>query len=215
MEMILSPSLLAADFANLASEVNKVERAGAQFLHLDVMDGVFVPNISFGIPVIESLRKCSDLFFDVHLMIQKPENYIEKFINAGADLVTFHIEATDKPRECIAKIKSFGKKVGIAISPKTPAAAIYPYIDEVDMILCMAVEPGYGGQKYMPEIESKVLEIRKIVGDKIDIEVDGGISAENVMQPVKAGANVIVAGTAVFKGNIEQNVKEIMQQCVR
>lgn len=215
MEMILSPSLLAADFANLASEVNKVERAGAQFLHLDVMDGVFVPNISFGIPVIESLRNCSDLFFDVHLMIQKPENYIEKFINAGADLVTFHIEATDKPRECIAKIKSFGKKVGIAISPKTPAAAIYPYIDEVDMILCMTVEPGYGGQKYMPEIESKVLEIRKIVGDKIDIEVDGGISAENVMQPVKAGANVIVAGTAVFKGNIEQNVKEIMQQCVR
>lgn len=215
MEMILSPSLLAADFTNLGSDVAKVEKAGAQYLHLDVMDGVFVPNISFGIPVIESLRKCSNLFFDVHLMIKKPENYIEKFVNAGADLVTFHIEATEKPDECIEMIKSFGKKVGIAISPKTPAEAVYPYVDKVDMILCMTVEPGYGGQKYMPEIESKVSAIRKVVGEKVDIEVDGGIGAANVHLPIKAGANVIVAGTAVFKGDIEQNVKEIMDKCVQ
>lgn len=215
MEMILSPSLLAANFANLGNDVAKVEKAGAQYLHLDVMDGVFVPNISFGIPVIESLRKCSNLFFDVHLMIQKPENYIEKFVNAGADLVTFHIEATEKPNECIEMIKSFGKKVGIAISPKTPAEAVYPYVDKVDMILCMTVEPGYGGQKYMPEIESKVSAIRKVVGDKVDIEVDGGIGAANVHLPINAGANVIVAGTAVFKGDIEQNVKEIMDKCVQ
>ncbi len=213
MEIILSPSLLAADFGILSSQVKEAETAGAKYLHLDVMDGIFVPNISFGIPVIESLRKYTDMIFDVHLMITEPERYIERFIDAGADIVTFHLEATDKADECIRLIKSRGKKVGIAISPKTPHEAVYPYLDKVDMVLCMTVEPGYGGQKYMPEIEEKVSNIRSMAGDSLDIEVDGGIGAKNIMAPISAGANVIVAGTAVFGGNIADNVREILQKC--
>ena len=186
MEIILSPSLLAADFTKLSQDIKQAEEGGAKYLHLDVMDGIFVPNISFGLPVIESLRKCTEMVFDVHLMISEPERYIERFIKAGADIVTFHIEATEKPLECIDLIHSEGKKAGIAISPKTPADAVYPYLDKVDMVLCMTVEPGYGGQKYMADMESKISALRERAGENILIEVDGGIGADNVMAPINA-----------------------------
>ena len=215
MEIILSPSLLAADFTKLSQDIKQAEDGGAKYLHLDVMDGIFVPNISFGLPVIESLRKCTDMVFDVHLMITEPERYIERFIKAGADIVTFHIEATEKPLECIDLIHSEGKKAGIAISPKTPADAVYPYLDKVDMVLCMTVEPGYGGQKYMADMESKISALRERAGEHILIEVDGGIGADNVMAPINAGANVIVAGTAVFGGDITANAKRILEKCVQ
>ena len=213
MEIVLSPSLLAADFANLLNDVKQVEKAGVKYLHIDVMDGLFVPNISFGFPIVDSLRKHTDIVFDVHLMIQNPENYIKRFIDSGADIVTFHAEATDRIDECINIIKSSGKKAGIAISPKTPPNVVYPYLDKVDMVLCMTVEPGYGGQKYMPEIEEKVSAIRKLAGDELDIQVDGGIGADNIMAPVRAGANIIVAGTSVFRGDIGKNIGEIMHKC--
>ena len=215
MEIILSPSLLAADFTKLSQDIKQAEEGGAKYLHLDVMDGIFVPNISFGLPVIESLRKCTEMVFDVHLMISEPERYIERFIKAGADIVTFHIEATEKPLECIDLIHSEGKKAGIAISPKTPADAVYPYLDKVDMVLCMTVEPGYGGQKYMADMESKISALRERAGENILIEVDGGIGADNVMAPINAGANVIVAGTAVFGGDITANAKRILEKCVQ
>jgi ribulose-phosphate 3-epimerase len=215
MEIILSPSLLAADFTKLSHDIKQAEEGGAKYLHLDVMDGIFVPNISFGLPVIESLRKCTEMVFDVHLMITEPERYIERFIEAGADIVTFHIEATEKPLECIDLIRSNGKKAGIAISPKTPAESVYPYLDKVDMVLCMTVEPGYGGQKYMADMESKISAVREKAGENILIEVDGGIGADNVMAPINAGANVIVAGTAVFGGDITANAKRILEKCVQ
>ena len=213
MEIILSPSVLAADFGKLGEQIQEAEKAGAKYLHLDVMDGIFVPNISFGIPVIQSLRKYVNTVFDVHLMITQPEKYIQNFIDVGADVVTFHLEATENVEECINIIKSNGKKVGIAISPKTPAEKLIPYIDKIDMALCMTVEPGYGGQKYMPDMEAKVRKIREAAGPDFDIQVDGGIGAANIMAPVSAGANIIVAGTAVFGGDITANIKEIMQKC--
>lgn len=213
MEIILSPSVLAADFGKLGEQIQEAEKAGAKYLHLDVMDGIFVPNISFGIPVIQSLRKYVNTVFDVHLMITQPEKYIQNFIDVGADVVTFHLEATENVEECINIIKSNGKKAGIAISPKTPAEKLIPYIDKIDMALCMTVEPGYGGQKYMPDMEAKVRKIREAAGPDFDIQVDGGIGAANIMAPVSAGANIIVAGTAVFGGDITANIKEIMQKC--
>lgn len=213
MEIVLSPSLLAADFGKLAEQIKEAEKAGAKFLHLDVMDGIFVPNISFGLPVIEALRKYTDMVFDVHLMITKPERYIERFIDAGADFVTFHAEATEKIEECIEIIHNRGKKAGLAVSPKTPAEVVYPYLDKLDMVLCMTVEPGYGGQKYMPDMEPKIKAVREKAGEEMLLEVDGGIGAKNIMAPVNAGANVIVAGTAVFGGNITENVTEILKQC--
>lgn len=213
MEIILSPSLLAADFGKLAVQIKEAEEAGAKFLHLDVMDGIFVPNISFGLPVIEALRKYSDMVFDVHLMITEPERYIDRFIDAGADIVTFHAEATKKIDECIEMIHSRGKKAGLAISPNTPADVVYPYLDKLDMVLCMTVEPGYGGQKYMPDMEPKIRAVRDKAGNDMLVQVDGGIGAKNIMAPIKAGANVIVAGTAVFGGDITKNVREILGEC--
>lgn len=213
MEIILSPSVLAADFGKLGEQIQEAEKAGAKYLHLDVMDGIFVPNISFGIPVIQSLRKYVNTVFDVHLMITQPEKYIQNFIDVGADVVTFHLEATENVEECINIIKSNGKKAGIAISPKTPAEKLIPYIDKIDMALCMTVEPGYGGQKYMPDMEPKIKAVREKAGEDMLLEVDGGIGAGNIMAPVGAGANVIVAGTAVFGGNITENVTEILKKC--
>ena len=198
----ISPSLLAADFNNLGAEVKRIEDAGADYLHLDVMDGVFVPNISFGLPVIESLRKTCGLIFDVHLMITNPERYVEKFANAGADIITFHYEACDDPAAAIKKIKELGKKASISISPKTPAESILPYIPELDMVLVMTVEPGFGGQSLIPETIEKVKVIRKVInenGYNCNIQVDGGIDKNTIGTAAKAGANNFVAGSALFK----------------
>ena len=198
----ISPSVLACDFTKLGEEVAEIERAGADMVHLDVMDGAFVSNMSFGMPIVEALRKKSDMVFDVHLIIAAPDKYIERFIDAGADIVTFHYEATDKPAELLKLIRSRGKRAAISIKPKTPASAIYPYLELCDMVLVMTVEPGYGGQALIPEMLDKVKELRAEInrrGLDIDIQVDGGINEKNAKDAVAAGANVLVAGSAVFK----------------
>jgi ribulose-phosphate 3-epimerase len=194
---------LACDLTNLEKEVNEIEMAGAEMVHLDVMDGVFVPNSSFGLAVIEALRKKSGMFFDVHLMIDKPEKYIERYITeCGADLITFHLEATQIPDECFEMIKKHGKRAAVSIKPKTPIEAVYPYLDRCDMVLIMTVEPGFGGQSFMPDMLEKVSALRAEINKRgldIDIQVDGGINAETANLAIAAGANVLVAGSAVFK----------------
>lgn len=209
--MILSPSILAADFGVLADQIKRAENAGATWLHIDVMDGQFVPNMSFAMPVIKSIRKYTDMFFDVHLMITEPERYIPEFIKSGADGVTFHIEATEKPLECIELIRNAGKKVAISINPKTDVSAIEEYLDKVDMVLVMSVEPGYGGQKYIEGVNEKIKYLRGKMGADFDIEVDGGINAQNIDAALDAGANIIVAGTAVFNDDIEGSVKGLLR----
>ena len=212
---ILSPSILAADFWQLGEQIQKIQEGGAQYLHIDVMDGMFVPSISFGIPVISSLRSRTARFFDVHLMIEEPERYVEEFIQSGADMITFHIEATSHISDTIAYIKSRGKKVGLSIRPNTPAKALEPYLDQIDMVLIMTVEPGFGGQKMLPECVQKVTEIRNIVTQRnlcVNIEVDGGITIDNVGELIAAGANVIVAGSAVFKDDITENVQAFLKK---
>ena len=198
----ISPSVLACDFSKLGDEVIEIERAGAEMAHLDVMDGMFVPNMSFGFPIIECLRKKTAIVFDVHLMIDKPERYIDRFIDAGADIVTFHVEATDIPEECLKMIRSRGKLAAISVKPKTPVEAIYPYLEMCDMVLVMTVEPGFGGQSLIPETLEKVKTLKAEIekrGLNIDIQVDGGINDKNCRDAVAAGANVLVAGSAVFK----------------
>lgn len=212
---ILSPSILSADFCKLGEQIKEVELAGAKYLHIDVMDGIFVPSISYGMPVIRSIRKCSDIFFDVHLMIDRPERYVKEFAESGADLINFHLEATSDVKGTIATIRSLGKKVGITIKPGTPAKTVEPYLELVDMVLVMTVEPGFGGQKLIPECLDKVRKIRKVIADRglnVDIEVDGGINDENVESALEAGANVIVAGSAVFKNDIAENVRIFLRK---
>lgn len=210
---ILSPSILAADFSRLKEEIEKVEQAGAEYLHLDVMDGCFVPSISFGMPVLKSLRKISSLFFDVHLMIEDPDRYLEEFAGVGADIITVHAEACRHLDRTIQKIHSLGKKAGVALNPSTPLSVLEWVLPEVDMVLLMSVNPGFGGQKYIPYVTDKIAALRRMVSERgleTDIEVDGGIGLGNAGEILAAGANVLVAGSAVFGGDAKKNTESFL-----
>jgi ribulose-phosphate 3-epimerase len=210
--IIIAPSLLAANFANLSKDIATVEKAGAEFLHLDVMDGVFVPNLSIGPQILKSIRPISKMIFDVHLMIIKPERYIDDFAKAGADYISIHFEATDKVEETIDQIKKCRVKTGISIKLKTPPESIEHLIKKLDMILIMSVEPGFGGQSFIPESLEKITRTRELIEKhniSCKLEVDGGIYSHNVADVVRAGANVIVAGSAIFGApDIEEAVKD-------
>ena len=198
----VSPSMLACDFTKFGAEIEKITKAGAEYVHLDIMDGVFVPNISFGLPLVDAARKVTDAVLDVHLMIVEPEKYIEDFSKAGADIIVFHYEATNNHKDVIDKIHSLGKKAGMSIKPATPTFVLEPFMKELDLVLIMSVEPGFGGQKLIPETLEKVAqvkEMRSVLGADFEIEIDGGITSENAHLAKEAGVDVIVAGSAVFK----------------
>lgn len=212
---ILAPSLLAADFNVLGQQIKETESAGAQYLHIDVMDGIFVPSISFGMPLIQSIRKSSGQFFDVHLMIVNPERYIDEFVKCGADGITFHLESTEDPKGVIDKIHASGVQAGISIKPGTPVEAVYPYLPDVEMVLMMSVEPGFGGQAYIPESTSRIQQVKDYIRDNylsVKVEVDGGIGKANIREVIEAGADIFVAGSAVFKApGIKENVSDFIQ----
>ena len=208
---ILAPSLLAADFTKLGEQIKETERCGAQFLHIDVMDGIFVPSISFGMPLIESIRPITKQFFDVHLMIVDPERYIQEFVDCGADGITFHLEAAENPQRVIDRIHKAGVKAGNSIKPGTPLEEVYPYLSKVEMVLIMSVEPGFGGQSFLPEAFGRIRKTREYLDRHqlaARLEVDGGIGKKNVREVMAAGADVFVAGSAVFrKRSIEENIR--------
>lgn len=210
----ISPSVLASDFSKLGEEAVLMEKCGADYLHLDVMDGHFVPNISFGAPVIKSIRGLTDLIFDVHLMISDPLSYIKDFVDAGADIITFHFESNSDVSAVLDRIHSLGCKAGISLKPKTNADIIFPYLDKIDMVLIMTVEPGFGGQSFMYDMMDKVSVIRDEISRRsldVDIQVDGGINEETVKIASRAGANVFVAGSAVFKSHNPEAVIETLR----
>ncbi|MDB3987702.1 ribulose-phosphate 3-epimerase [Candidatus Pelagibacter sp.] len=208
----ISPSILSADFSQLGNEIKRLEEGGADMIHVDVMDGHFVPNLTIGPPVIKALRKQCSVKFDVHLMITPVHKYIEAYSDAGADIITIHPEATDNLEESILKIKSLNKKVGVSLNPETKIDSIIDYLEKIDLVLIMSVNPGFGGQKFMPEVLDKIRELKKIQSKNnlnFDIEIDGGINFDNCQSAIEAGANILVSGTTVFKsnnGDIKKNI---------
>ena len=211
--MILAPSMLSADFKVLGEELKTTEENGAQYIHYDVMDGMFVPNLSFGPGILQSIRPASALVHDVHLMIEEPIRYIESFAKASADIITVHVEACEDLDATIAKIRECGCKVGVSVKPATPVSVLEPYLEKIDMILIMSVEPGFGGQKFMPIALEKIAQAKAMLEGKglnVDIQVDGGIDTSNVEDVIKAGANIIVAGSSVFNGDTKQNTIDMM-----
>ena len=211
---ILSPSILTADFWNLGETIDTLKEHGVTMVHFDVMDGMFVPSLSFGLPVLSSLRAKTDLFLDVHLMIEEPVRYIDEFVKAGADGITVHVETCKDMPATLEKIRSHGKKVGITLNPDTPVSAVVPYLEMVDMILVMSVNPGFGGQKLIPECLDKIRELKQILSHKgleKDIQIDGGVNRANIYEVLDAGANVIVAGSAVVGKDIVDNVRYFLE----
>lgn len=207
-KIIVAPSLLAADFSKLREEIQEVESYGAEYLHLDVMDGNFVPNISFGAPIISSIRKHSNLVFDVHLMVENPDRFIKDMVDAGADVITVHAEATKHLNRTIQLIKSYGKKVGVALNPSTPLDVIKYDLKDIDMVLIMTVNPGFGGQAFIEEMLQKIRDLRSI-DPNIDIQVDGGINNKTSKLVKEAGANILVAGSYLFKGDYKQKIESL------
>lgn len=210
----LSPSILAADFSRLGEQITCIDEAGAQYVHIDVMDGTFVPSISFGMPVIKSIRSCTERIFDVHLMIEEPGRYIEEFVACGADIITVHAESCTHLDRTIETIKEKGVLASVALNPATDLSVLEYVLPKLDMVLIMTVNPGFGGQKYIPYSTDKINDLRRMIekkGLKTDIEVDGGITLSNVKEVMDAGANIIVAGSAIFRGNISENVEEFLK----
>ena len=210
----LAPSILSADFNRLGEQIQRVEKAECRWLHIDIMDGMFVPSISFGMPVMASIHDATEQFMDAHLMVQEPIRYVEAFQKAGADCVTVHLEACEDVKTTLDKIHACGMKAGLAVNPETDVKELVPYLEDVEMILIMSVHPGFGGQKFIPESLDKIREVRAMLNEKnleTDIQVDGGIYVENVREVLDAGANVIVAGSAVFRGDAGENTAKFME----